>query len=172
MKKKVIFLCLIILSIVVICNGQTIKRKTEPCKFTWKRSAPSIFITYERKEDPKNMLNSNDETSSFIWLRFHNNTCWKLILEAGGGTKIKTRLFYDFLDENGSIIESISCHVCSLIWLSKGKSILFKVPIEYFRNSNKMRISFNYEWEDKPFSSPEKEPSHYVYFDIPDFLKK
>ncbi len=172
MNKNAALVCLLVLCSFGVCFGQNSEPKSKPCPFRVKCSEPSIYLTYEKIVQDKSKNDSEDENVSFVQLRFHNNTRWQILLDAGGGiTQDEVRLFYDFLDENGLEVESTYCHVCSLIRVSGGKSFPFKVPLRYFQNSVQMRIGFNYEWEDYPFSSKGQEPLHYVYFDTPPQLK-
>ncbi len=163
---KTITVLIITLIVAPFCFGQ----KTKQSKYTVKKSVPSIYITLVGKGE---CLNFENEKESIIWMRFHNNTKFKIVLNAGGGIgESDVRLFYQILDEDSNILENKYCHVCSIIRLSSGNRVLFSVPAKYFENSDSMRISYKYEWEDMPFSNPEKEPVHYVYFGTPQFLKE
>ena len=163
---KTITVLIITLIVAQFCLGQ----KTKQSKYVIKQSLPSLYVSYIKTDE---RIIFDDVKESFAWFRFHNNTKWKIVLKAGGGKEENdVRLFYDILDEDNKIIENKYCHVCSIIRLSSGKSILFSIPAKHFKNSDSMRISFSYEWEEMPFSSsPEKEPVHYVYFETPQFLK-
>lgn len=153
---------------VPIIFGQS--TKLEHSKYVLKKSLPSIYISFVKKEE---WTNSNDEKETLVWLRFHNNTIWKVILKASGGIgKNDTSLYYEIMDDEFKVIDENLCHVCSTIWRSSGKSILFAIPLERLKTSSSMRISYNYEWEGYPYSDVGKEPQHFVYFQIPAFLKQ
>lgn len=166
MLRNLLSAIFVLVVIVPLCFGQ----KTNQSKYVVKESFPSIHITFVEKGE---RLNFDNEKESIVRFRFHNNTIWKIVLNASSGIGDNdVRLFYHILDKDGNIIENKYCHVCSIIRLSSGNSILFSVPTKYFKNSDSMRIKYNYEWEDSPFSSPEKEPVHYVYFETPKLLKQ
>lgn len=162
------FLIILIFIFVSFTFGQS--RKFESSKYRIKQSLPSIYISFVKQEE---WTNTNDEKETLVWLRLHNNTVWKIILEARGGMgKDDVSLFYEIMDVDFKIIDSELCHVCSTIWRSSGKSILFAVPLETIKKSYTMRISYNYEWEGYPYSDLQKEPQHFVYFQTPSFLKQ
>lgn len=145
-------------------------RKFEHSKYIIKKSLPSIYISFVKLTE---WTNSNDEKETLVWLRFHNNTIWKVILKARSGIgKDDVSLFYEIMDDDFKIIDSELCHVCSTIWSSSGKSILFAIPIVRLKQSFSMRISYNYEWEDYPYSDLQNEPQHFVYFKTRAFLKQ
>lgn len=168
--KLIVIIGIFILVSATQCFGQGVKQKNKGDAFRLNKSLPSIYLTFERKEEEKGKV--DNEKKTFIWLRLHNNTRWRILLDMSGGVKPnETSLFYEILDENDVVIEEIICTVCSFNWLKSGKTIPFKIPIEFFKNSKAMRISYNYEWEDSPYSMRGQEPTHYVYFDT-DFLAK
>jgi hypothetical protein len=153
-------------------HSQRTKVSNRACSFIIKCGEPSIYFTVVQDNVSKDSAPKEKKERS-VWLRIHNNTRWRiLILAAGGDTEQETSLFYEFLDDKGGVTGGSYCHVCSRIWLRSAKNILFKVPLRYFKNTSTMRLSFNYEWEDEPFSATEKEPIHYVQFDVPSELKE
>lgn len=162
--KIIIIICFVILASATQHFGQNSRQKNKGDAFRLNKSLPSIYLTFERKEEEKGKV--DNEKKTFVWLRLHNNTRWRILLDMSGGVKPnEISLFYEILDENDAIIEEEICTVCSFNWLKSGKTIPFKIPIEFFKDSKAMRISYNYEWEDSPYSMRGQEPTHYVYFD-------
>jgi hypothetical protein len=43
------------------------------------------------------------------------------------------------------------CHVCSIIQLRSGESLIFSVPRDYLCKNLKIYVPFNYEWEEDNF---------------------
>jgi hypothetical protein len=138
-------------------------------RFPLNTALPSAYLTFERKEEE--IEEDNNKPVTFVWLRFHNNTNWRVSLKMGGGERPdEVKLVYDILDKNNKVMEQSDCTVCSLNWLEKDKSVPFKIPLEYFKNSAAMRISYTFEGEDSP-STRAQEALRYVYFDT-SFLAK
>lgn len=157
-----IFLILGILFIYVEAQNESGRSRQRSIKVNKVHAAN--YITLERIGRPE--LNSSEDTQELVWLRLHNNTRWKILLEASGGNEKyeDARLYYDMLDINGNIKEAISCHVCSITKLQSGKSILFTVPYLQFTGTEAMRIRYNYDWENFEDAFTEGEPTHYIYF--------
>ena len=63
-------------------------------------------------------------------------------------------------------------HVCSLITLPPGKSILFSVPRETLCKNLRIYLLFNYSWETRNGFVSGNEPEHRVYFYGSELLKE
>ena len=125
---------------------------------------PTVFLALERTGIFKDADDRIEERR--VWLRLRNNSRWLIKLDASGGNKSveDAKLYYDTLDGKGNIKESRACHVCSIVGLASGKSILFSVPYEEVAEAASLRIQFSYVWEDDLGVAPAIEPRHYVYF--------
>lgn len=132
------------------------------------KTYPTVYLTFEKTG--KALNDSTGETEELVWLRLHNNTRWSIWIQASGGNeKIEDAgLYYDVIDDEGTVKEYRRCHVCSRIQIGNKKSILFTVPLAYFAEAEALQLSFAYDWEKEGGSGGE--PTHYVYFhkqDIP-----
>ena len=132
------------------------------------QKVPSIFISLESVEIMKDSLRRKDEKR--VWLRLRNNSRWTIKVDASGGVKGQddASLYYDILDDKDNIKQRRACHVCSIVGLARGKSILFAVPYEELEKAASLRIQFSYPWEDEVEVAPAIEPTHFVYFYIRD----
>jgi hypothetical protein len=128
------------------------------------KKVPTIFIVLERVGTIKNVSGSGEEKR--VWLRLKNNSRWLIKLDASGGDKAveDARLYYEIVDVQRNIKVARTCHVCSIVGLASGKSILFSVPYQELAEGNSLRIQFEYEWEDGVSVAPAIEPVHFVYF--------
>lgn len=128
------------------------------------KKQPTIYLTFERIRNIER--NAYEEDNERIWLRLHNNTYWGIRLEASGENKVfgNTKLYYDILNSDEKFEERIRCHVCSIITLGEGKSILFSFPRKHFTEGNFLRLKFSYEWENSDDVFAGRSPTHYVYF--------
>lgn len=160
--KKCMALLLAILVIFGSISGQ-VGRPANPRNVRVNRSLPSVYISFE-KQDKKR-----------LWFRFNNNMIWPMWLNASGEEKGfgDAELFYDVLDKDGIIVNSNKCHVCSIVPLQKGKTILFSIPKEMIRfQDDAIRIMFFYEWEVGDEWERMSEPVHYAYISMNDIVKK
>lgn len=143
--------------------GQNTKQKKNGNIYRLDKSMPSVYLTFEAKK-VENIEDGSEKT--FVLLRFHNNTRWRIILDMRGSEKPgEVSLFYEILNKKDEILEDKICTVCSFNSLKSGKSLSFRIPLERFKDSTNMRISYNYEWEVEPYSTPTQEPVHYVYLE-------
>lgn len=150
---------LAILLISICCFGQTTKRKNIS-KYKVKASQPSIYITFIKKEK---RLNADSDEEDLIWLKLYNNTKWEIALQASGGFgKTDATLYYSVLDQDQKLIRGNFCHICSIIRISSGRSILFGVWASELKGSSYIKIRYTNEWEDFFNNS---EPTHSIYFD-------
>jgi len=128
------------------------------------KKRPTIFLELEQIE--KSDVSDAGRAIKKVRLRLTNNSKWIIKLDASGGEQSSedASLYYDTLDENGNIKERRVCHVCSVIGLKAGKSILFDVPYDELAKAASLRVEFSYVWEDAVAVAPEAEPTHYVLF--------
>ncbi|MEO7659826.1 MAG: hypothetical protein ABIV48_09450, partial [Pyrinomonadaceae bacterium] len=80
------------------------------------------------------------------------------------------RLYYDVIDKKGNLLMSQNCHVCSVIELKSGKSVVFGIPYTELDDAGSVRVQFAFPWEDNAVVGPATEPKHFVYFYIRDLL--
>jgi hypothetical protein len=166
-KMKNLSVCIAIIAIGLVFAPQCLSQRKNDAGFLSVRinkKLPAIFLVFEKTGVIKDASNRRQEKRT--WFRLKNNSRWLIKLDASGGNKAveDAQLYYEMLDDKGNIKVSRLCHVCSVIGLASGKSILFSVSSEEVSEASSFRIQFEYEWEDKIAVAPETEPSHYVYF--------
>lgn len=113
-----------------------------------KKDKPAVYLTFERIGRVK--LPEVGEGYNRIWLRFHNNTRWPIMLEMADVTSGEygdAELFYDVLS------------------LGSGKSMTFSVPDGNLAKGRTIRVRFSFSWEDQNDVYGGREAVHYVYFD-------
>ncbi len=166
MKKNsiVIIVALVVLILGTDVLGQNRKRPEVSQLAYIQKNRPTIYLTFERSGMVKEGL--NNKKSERIWLRLNNNSRWGVRIEASGGNKAleDARLYYDMIDVKENLIVQHGCHVCSIVILGSGKSILFSVPSEDFSEESALRIKFSYAWENDLDVIAGLEPKHYVFF--------
>jgi hypothetical protein len=136
-------------------------------------SYPPVYITFEELSKENNLKNSKNT----IWLRLHNNTNCELVIPTGfsGYYRIKNGKVVNVVDDGEKIdiyyfVEKILTkkQKNSLIWpkeiiysrkphsyddffqnirIASGNSILFNVPVEYFKKRYRIVVPYNYSWE-------------------------
>lgn len=131
------------------------------------KKLPTAFLRVERIGKAKN----SDIHKARLWFRLHNNTRWVIFVEASGEEKAlgDARMYYDLLKDS-TIEKSVRCHVCSIVKIAPGKSLLFSLPREELFTASSMRIRFSYEWEESD-GFHGREPTHFVYFYLSDLEK-
>lgn len=132
-----------------------------------------IFISFERKGKiaPPYIGVSNMR----VWLRFHNNSRWKVMFCSGliakeyGETEAEYQV--ERYKGSGETPGTRGSDSCQYLLVSPDKSVLFSVPLEHLAYGLAIKIEFRYEWELDPNGSDDlSEPKHYAYFysdDIP-----
>ena len=121
---------------------------------------PTVFIEFVLIEKPKDVADNKN-----VWLRLRNNSKWIIKVDASGGeTEDTVGLYYETLDAKDNVKDRHLCHVCSVIGIKPGKSLLFSVPYDEITAVDSLRIQFQYEWEDRIEVAPAEEPTHYVVF--------
>jgi hypothetical protein len=126
---------------------------------------PIVYIGFEHTEKPE--VPQSGKHVEDMWLRLYNNTKWSIRLQMRDRPSSKygdVNLLYEVLAKNEVIVDA-RCHVCSVVNLLPGKSVRFRLPLEYLSDDRSIRISFAYEWEEGANQLNPVEPEHYVYFD-------
>lgn len=148
-----------------------------------KRNEPTVYLIFERKGPRKPLY--VDESSEGVWLRLHNNTHWKIVLDSFGVPKQlgEAGLFYEVERIRGeettetpngvairqSEIDEIPVgyrrgHTSSPLVLRPARSVLFSIPREHLAKDLAIRVGFHYEWEGVSGFIRLAEPQHSVYF--------
>ncbi len=128
------------------------------------KKLPTVLITFEKEVEIKDDVQRKN--IRYVLLRLKNNSIWTIKMDASGGNKKieDSSLYYQIIDDKGDIISERECHVCSVIGLKSGKSMLFSIPYDEITNANAVRIEFSFAWEDRVLVAPLSEPTHFVYF--------
>lgn len=153
-----IILSFFVISVVFLnCFAQSNNKTLNPCEdnvINTKR--PSAFITFERFG--KKMIERLGDKNDFVWLRFHNNTKWKITIKTAGfdrehgdfGVFYEVQvqpLWKDKIKESDVPIGRRMAHVGSVRTIESGKSLLFSVPKEHLAEGLYIIVDFSYEWE-------------------------
>jgi hypothetical protein len=169
--KSSFLILLFIFNLSVIVSPQNRSKITQRKSVRLNKKHPTVYLTFEKTG--KALNDSTGVTEELVWLKLHNNTRWRIWIQASGGKNYEeARLYYNIFDKDGNIKERRGCHVCSIIPLSSSRSILFTVPLEYFTGAAGLELSFSYDWErefDETYSK--REPTHSVYFYTRNFDK-
>lgn len=154
---------------------------------------PSIYITFE-KAGKRTPLREN-ESDKGIWLKLHNNLRYSIRFCAFGISDGEQLAFFEknselglnydveftdsssFLGSGSEEKKDNSMNVpvgypvggiCHYYELKAGNSVVFSVPVEHLAKGLSIKIPFKYEWEEES----EDNPTHFVYFNSLDILKK
>lgn len=129
-----------------------------------KKDRPGVYLTFERIGEIKSP--TGDKGERRIWLRFHNNTRWSIMLDMRDVPSKEygdVGLFYDVVLGKEVIIQR-QCHVCTHNALGSGRSLVFSIPVDDFTEESLIRVRFSYGWEDWDDAATGREAQHYVYF--------
>jgi hypothetical protein len=137
------------------------------------KTKPHVFINFERKGRIEPLYLG--ESSERVWLRFNNNSKWKIMFCSNPVPKeyghMEVIYEIDRYKGPGGIPGTRSSDTCGYFLLDAGKSILFSVPQEHLADGLAVKVQFRYEWEIDPDGADNLlEPKHYTYFyseDIP-----
>lgn len=164
MLKKPLLAALILCSPIFGLQAQR-KMPRKQAEVRIRKDKPGVYLTLERVGQVK--VPEVGEGYDRIWLRFHNNTRWPVMLDMGGVEAEEygdAELFYDVLNGDEVIIRR-QCHACTHNALGSGRSLIFSVPSGNIAKGRSIRVSFSYGWEDWNDVSGGREAVHYVYFD-------
>lgn len=186
MVKKVISLVAAILLFSIQVESQSRKLPRRAPAIRGVKDKPSVYIDYARQGKREPLAPSEGDEG--VWLRLHNNTRWKIFFSAFGVPEslgdvgmyyeiedFSPRVFFEGSKSLGEPRKSAeqrpdppigyrAVDSFSVIGLDAGKSVLFSVPREHLAKGLRLRVSFNYEWEDSSDVAAGIEPEHYVYF--------
>jgi len=141
------------------------KRPRRQAEVRIRKDQPGVYLTFERSGKVK--IPEIGEGYERVWLRFHNNTRWPIILdmsEVPAKEYGDAELYYDVLSGRELIFHG-ECHVCSFNGLGPSKSFVFSVPRGDLAEGRSIRVAFSYGWEDQNDTNAGREAVHYVYFD-------
>jgi len=160
MKNLISFL--IILLFITCCLAQSNnKANSEDNKIRLNLRKPSAFITFEKYGNRTPIRQGESEER--IWLRFHNNTKWKMSLRVLGPcidakdenqqewqVSYEVRIIpgYEWAMKETEIPSGYRItHKATLRFLASGQSLLFSVPKENLVKGLSIFVNFSYEWE-------------------------
>jgi hypothetical protein len=155
------------LMLCIMASGFQAQQKRSPTQVgvRIKKDRPAVYLTFERIGRVK--VPEVGEGYDRIWLRFHNNTRWPIMLEMADVTPGEygdAELFYDVLSGNEVIVRR-QCHACTLNALGSGRSMTFSVPDGNLAKGRTIRVRFSFSWEDQNDVYGGREAVHYVCFD-------
>ena len=150
--RHLLTVIILLLSFCFVVPAQ--QRKTQ--NFRLDEKQPSVYLEFVRFGKLKPLYVGEPEERVFFRLR--NNTRWAIWLQASGGAggDDEAGMFYDFIKDN--VIEitprSYPCHVCSVIPLGSGKSLLFSVRQDHLVKDSRIQIHFTFAWQhpNEPFA--------------------
>lgn len=169
---RTIFICIVFS---MSANAQTKETLSKDVRLV--KDRPNVYVSFER-EGKRKPLRTGDSNNG-VWLRFHNNSKWKV-----GVCMFDTAKDYGDKELNYEVeryegaSESEETPIandpegsCPLVFIESGKSVLFSVPREQLAKGLAIKVQFRYEWEtDSDGFISELEPKHFAYFyssDIP-----
>jgi hypothetical protein len=151
------------------------KKETNSSQVRLVKDLPHLYISFVREAKIEPLYEG--ESDQRIWLRFHNNSRWKVSFCSEPTPKeygeILPKYKIERYTSTGVIPGARGGDVCGSITIKAGKSILFSVPREHLAEGLAIKIPYRYVWEIDPDGSinPE-EPEHYVFFYSGDIPKK
>ena len=184
MRATKLFLTIfVICNLVVVAPAQHRRSRRVERDIRILKHTPTIYIVFEGFGKDGNSLEArmfetregskSQEQGQYVWLRFHNNTRWKidiptvdLFLTIGGVSEIHPR--YQVEERDGTRAPINEVDKGYLTSLRPGRSALFSVLREHLSNGRKISINFRYSWEywweyGQRYGSP-REPIHRVEF--------
>lgn len=157
---KVVFITIILCSLMYGVYAQQKSQAEDRIR----RNQPGVYLTFERAGQVK--VSEPGEERERVWLRFHNNTRWPIMLDMSGAPRKEygdAELYYDVLSARKLIFHG-ECHVCSRNSVAAGKSLVFSVPRGDLAEGRGIRVLFSYGWEDQNDVTAGREAEHYAYF--------
>ena len=159
----------ILLAIVVVGSSFAFTQKSSSIKGgRLNKEKPSIYITFVKTEK-KTPLYVN-EGEDRIWLRVHNNIRWNISIPSSAANKGYGDFspFYEIEPIEDGITDipvgHRAGHFSGTTVLPSGRSMTFSIPKEHLAENLRIRLSFNFEWEDKNDINYDREAKHFVYF--------
>lgn len=177
MNKSIAFLLIFIfIACSITAKSQTKETTSKDVRLV--KDRPHVYISFEREAKRKPLRTG--EGNRGVWLRFHNNSKWRVgvcmwDVPKEYGDKDITYEVERYKKESGLEKTPIANATdgCPQEYIEPGKSVLFSVPREHLANGLSIKVPFRYEWEDDPdgFANP-LEPRHYAYFYSSEIPKK
>lgn len=169
---------LLMLALMANCFGQTPNDTSlDFNNVRLDKNKPSIYVAFEKRGKRQPLYEG--EVDEGVWLRLHNNTRWTVYLCTFGveNSYGDLGLFYS-VERRSSLPDRTMdsriplgyqpSHVCNVVNLEPGKSLLFSVPANHVAQGLKIRITFNFSWERYGDVLAGLEPQHSVFFYTPD----
>ena len=165
------------LTLLIVCNlsaNALAQDKNKQKEMQTKRISKKYPLVYLSYEQSRKILANTAEEPERLWLRLHNNSRSSIRLEASGANKKygDVRLYYDILNSMEEIEDRVICHVCSIIKLQPGKTLLFSIPRENIAEDFILRFKFNYDWENLDNVFGGLKPNRYVQLKLSNLSKK
>jgi hypothetical protein len=169
MKKSIAFL-LFFITIACSITAKSQTKETTSRDVRLVNDRPHVYVSFER-EGYRRPLRTG-EGKKGIWLRFHNNSKWRVgvcmwDVPKEYGDKDITYEVERYKKVGGSEETPFPSYSdgCPLVYIEAGKFVLFSVPREHLADGLAIKVPFLYEWEVDPdgFVNP-LEPIHYAYF--------
>jgi len=139
------------------------------------KDQPHVYVSFEREGQIEPLYEG--ESDKRIWLRFHNNSKWKVSfcfeLTPKEYGEVGAKYEIERLSGAGVVPGTRGGDTCAYTTLKTGKSLLFSVPREHLAEGLAIKIQYTYEWEFDPDGSDNlDEPKHYVFFYSAEIPKK
>ena len=141
------------------------------------KDKPPLFIVFERAESGNALLRLQNNTHCPILIPTNQTTdIWKAVKQPNGGFKIEQTnelkngslvpvVYYliNTRDSNKTVMVTEGCVVVTYrLWPQE--SILFTVPLKYFKKHVDIGVEFNYLWEEDGGSAISSNFIHQVFF--------
>ena len=160
----------------MLCHAKTAGSSVSDCSRIDKKKPP-LFIAFERADSKEVLLSLHNNSScpvliptnqleGSLTLVRQSNRALKIerIEELRNGSQVQ--VVYNLFNLRGSkdtVIVTDGCVVMPRQLLSK-QSILFAIPLEFFKKHADVGIEFSYQWENDGGSAVGGEFGHYVFF--------
>ena len=177
MKKSTAFFAIFVFIFSMSAKAQTKEASSKDVRLV--KDRPNVYVSFER-EGKRKPFKTGDSNKG-VWLRFHNNSKWKVgvcmfdVPKEYGDKELNYEV--ERYENAGDSEETPTANdpegSCPLVFMESGKSVLFTVPREHLAKGLAIKVQFRYEWETESdgFTS-ELEPKHYAYFYSSDIPKK
>ncbi len=153
MKSFLLVFCLL----PIFSFGQNTELSVSSRKYRLDAKHPSAYISFD-KFGTRKPLYYPSESNNGVWLRFHNNSVWRLTIRTFGVEKEygDVGVFYEIKSlskeseaENAGTtpIGYREKHVSSAYSMEPGESFVFSVPREHLDEGLYLLVPFSYEWE-------------------------
>ncbi|MFV0389204.1 MAG: hypothetical protein ACK5NT_10670 [Pyrinomonadaceae bacterium] len=152
---KIFWLVFCLLPMLSFGQNSELSVSSKKCRLDAKH--PSAYISFDKFGSREPLYYSN-ESNDGVWLRFRNNSLWRITIRTFGVKKEygDVGVFYEIKSlskesapekENTIPIGYREKHVSSTYSLEPGSSFLFSVPREHLDEGLYLLVPFSYEWE-------------------------